>query len=390
MKRNLIRRLTDNKWWLIGQAMAILAVIGCVVMLVLAIHRGLRAHGIPFGFDFLLQKAGFQISEGRTLTMSHGWPSLVDFSANDTNWQAFATGLFNTIKASVIAIIISTLIGLLLGAARISTNWLARQVALAVVELIRNTPLLVQLFFWYFAVVLKLPPIVHATTLYGTMIASRQGIYLPALLVTTQWTNFSWFLYAGLLLAGCGLVILKNKYRRWVSLLLLLLSCSIGWAFSGRPISVQFPVAGHFNAKGGLGISPEFCAILIALVVYTAAFIAEIVRGAIQSIHKGQWEAAFSIGLTRAQALKNIIIPQAYRIIVPPLGNQYLSLAKNTSLAIAIGFPDLFNVYGTIANQTGRSLEGIIIVMMAYLALNWTISGLVNIYNRHIVSVGAK
>lgn len=390
MKRNFVRKLANDRWQILGQLCAIVAVIGGVVMLVLAIHRGLQQHGIPFGFGFLRQKAGFQISEGRTLAIHHGWPSLVGFSANDTNWQAFATGLFNTIKASIIAIVFSTIIGILLGAARISTNWLARQLALVVVELVRNTPLLVQLFFWYFAVVLKLPPIVHATTLYGSLIASRQGVYLPTLVATTHWSTFRWFLYVGMLLVIACLAILKRRHRIWASLGVLLSSCLLGWVVSGNPLSVQFPIAGHFNAQGGVEISPEFFAILMALVVYTAAFIAEIVRGAIQSINRGQWEAAFSIGLTRLQALKDIIIPQAYRIIVPPLGNQYLSLAKNTSLAIAIGFPDLFNVYGTIANQTGRSLEGILIVMLAYLVLNWIISGLVNLYNRRLIRVGEK
>lgn len=374
----------------LGQALVVVLILALLAGFVLQIRRGLELHGIPFGFSFLGRSAGFDISEGQTVVLHHGTAFLQPYQSSDANWQAFVTGLYNTIKVSVLGIALSTLLGIIGGASRVSANWLVRQLSFAVIEAIRNTPLLVQLFFWYFAVVLKLPVIAHASALYGSLVLSRQGIYLPAFTASAAWAHFQWFFYAGVALAAVTWAFGRSTRTRVTGSAGALALWLLGIGLFGLPFTAHFPVTGRFSVAGGIGLSPEFSAILLALVAYTAAFIAEIVRGAIQSVSRGQWEAALALGLTRGEALREIILPQAFRIMVPPLGNQYLNLAKNTSLAIAIGFPDLFNVYGTIANQTGRSLEGILIVMGAYLVLNWLISGLVNLYNRRLLARGAR
>ncbi len=355
-----------------------------------SIYYGLAAHNIPINFDFLNQTSGLHLSEGVTLDWSHGL-SLRDFTSSDTNLQALILGLYNTIKVAVMGIVLSTLLGLLVGAGRVSLNWTINRASLLFVDLIRNTPLLIQLFFWYFAVVLQLPALSAASNWYG-VIASRQGIYTPSVIVTGAWPYFWWAVLASIaVLYGSLIATRKSRGRNFAIGASLV---AIGWiaaiALLGTPLHPDIPVASRFRANGGLSFSPEFAAILLALVVYTSAFIAEIARGSVQAVSQGQWMAAYALGLTRRQAMVSIILPQAFRILVPPLVNQYLTLAKNTSLAIAIGFSDLFNVYGTIANQTGRSMEGILIVMLAYLLINWLISLVMNIYNRRLLATGAR
>lgn len=364
--------------------------IGILGAIALIIRNSLAAHDIGFSFDFLSQSARFRISEGLTLSNSHGSWTLAPYRGSDAYWQAFLTGLYNTIRVAVVGIVLSSVIGVLVGAGRLSTNWLVNRICFAFVELIRNTPLLVQLFFWYFAVVLKLPAISQAGNLYGFFIASQQGIYVPALIPGPGWAFGQYFVYAGI----AAMLLTWWRYRRRGRFALGLLALALPWIVAamvfGNPLVPGFPEVGRFHAQGGLHLSPEFSALLLALIVYTAAFIAEIVRGAIQSIDKGQWEAALGLGLSEGAVMRMIILPQALRIIVPPVGNQYINLTKNTSLAIAIGYPDLFNVYGTIANQSGRSLEGILIVMAGYLLLSWIISSLVNHYNRRVMARGAR
>ncbi|MEO6986343.1 MAG: ABC transporter permease subunit [Paralcaligenes sp.] len=371
-----------------------IAVVGGAVAVVgglsSSIYYGLAAHNIPINFDFLNQTSGLHLSEGVTLDWSHGL-SLRDFTSSDTNLQALILGLYNTIKVAVMGIVLSTLLGLLVGAGRVSLNWTINRASLLFVDLIRNTPLLIQLFFWYFAVVLQLPALSAASNWYG-VIASRQGIYTPSVIVTGAWPYFWWAVLASIAVLYVSLIATRKSRGRNFAIGASLVA--IGWiaaiALLGTPLHPDIPVASRFRANGGLSFSPEFAAILLALVVYTSAFIAEIARGSVQAVSQGQWMAAYALGLTRRQAMVSIILPQAFRILVPPLVNQYLTLAKNTSLAIAIGFSDLFNVYGTIANQTGRSMEGILIVMLAYLLINWLISLVMNIYNRRLLATGAR
>ncbi|NYT61003.1 ABC transporter permease subunit [Alcaligenaceae bacterium] len=355
------------------------------------IYYGLAAHNIPINFAFLWQKSGLHLTEGLTLNWSEGL-SLQDFNSNDSNMQALILGLYNTLKVALIGIVFSTLLGLLVGAGRVSQNWMLNRVALGFVDLIRNTPLLIQLFFWYFAVILQLPALRSASVFYGA-IASRQGLYIPSIIIEPAWPFFWWAVLISLALLVLVFAVAGRGKRR-VPCLVIMGLVILGWLSAmlslGKPLQMDFPVASRFRASGGIAFSPEFAAILLALVVYTAAFIAEIVRGSIESITNRQWMAAFALGLKRWQAMVYVILPQAFRILIPPLVNQYLNLAKNTSLAIAIGFPDLFNIYGTIANQTGRSMEGILIVMVAYLLLNWLISLLMNIYNRRLLAKGLR
>lgn len=355
----------------------------------LAVRRGLRAHGIPFELGFLRQPAGIDISQGYTIAVDRGWLALRPYSSEDSNAQALITGLLNTVGVAFLAIVLSTALGLCVGVGRLSTNWVIRQLTLGFVELVRNTPLLIQLFFWYFAVILKLPPIGSATALYGAVIASQQGIYLPTFHARAGAAGFLWFLAAGIVLAGLARLGQARPRVRSCAVGAAGMALAIGLVVCGSPLVLEAPVTGKFSAVGGIAISPEMAALLCALVVNSAAFIAEMVRGAIQSVARGQWEAAAALALTRRQTLRDVVLPQAFRVIVPGLGNQYVSLTKSTSIAIAIGYPDLFNVYGTIANQTGRSLEGIILVMAAYLILSWTISVLLNAYNRRLMAAGA-
>ena len=382
-------RLTPGQHAL--QVVVVLVAVVIVSGLALSIYNGLKANNIPISFDFLEQKSGLHLTEGRTLAWDDGI-RFVTYTSEHTNLQALILGFYNTLKVALIGIVCSTVLGLLIGAGRVSHNWIVNRVCLAIVELVRNTPLLIQLFFWYFAVVLQLPPLREASALYGAL-ASQQGIYIPGLVPNAAWPYFWWAVIASILILYAARV-MARKRKSWRVGGLVVAGLVSGWiaamAFNGAPLTVDFPVASRFRASGGLAFSPEFAAILLALVVYTAAFIAEIVRGSIASVSTGQWMAAHALGLKRTQAMIFIILPQAFRILIPPSVNQYLNLAKNTSLAIAVGFPELFNVYGTVTNQTGRSMEGILIVMLAYLAINWLVSLVMNLYNRRLLAKGAR
>lgn len=352
-----------------------------LVLLGLAVRNGFAERGVSFSFDFLWQRAGFEISEGRVLT----WSGFASFGADMANWQALAAGLGNTLKVAVVAILLSTLLGVALGVSRLSTNWLIRKLAFTATEFLRNTPLLIQLTFWYVAVVLQLPGLRDAPHFWGAII-SRQGLWLPRPEFTSG---------PGLWLALAAVVtlalMLMRRFQPWrrhlagAGVALLALAFILGFR-----VHLDLPEAGRFRASGGVAISPEFTALLIALTANTAAYIGEIIRGAIEAVPRGQWEAADAIGLSRRHQLREVILPQVFRVVMPSLGNQYLNLAKNTSLGIAIGYPDLFNVYGTVSNQTGRSLEGVLIAMGIYLVLSWVISLLVNVANNRLKIPGVR
>ncbi|MGV1768254.1 ABC transporter permease subunit [Rhizobium rhizogenes] len=352
-----------------------------------ALRQNLAARGIAFSFDYLGVSAGFEMSEGLTLQFSYP-VGIVTFSSEMTNAQALVAGLFNTLKVAILAIIGSTILGVLLGVGRLSTNWVIRQLCFYVVEFLRNTPLLIQLTFWYVAVVLKFPPLVDAIH-WGDIVLAQQGIWIPSIVASpnaTPTTIISLSVAILCLLYALGTKKTGVRYSCLMGAALLL-----GWTlFSGFPLALDTPTVGKFRATGGFQLTPEFAAVLIAIAVNTSAYLGEIVRGAIESLPKGQWEAAASLGFSRKYTLRDVILPQVFRVVLPSFGNQYISLAKNTSLGIAVGFPDLFNTYGTIANQTGRSMEGVIIVMIVYLLLSWSISALVNIANRSLSIPGAR
>lgn len=341
----------------------------------------LERTGIRFGFDFLWTTAGFGISEG------------VPFEPTDSYGYAFWVGTVNTLRVIGIGIVLATLLGLVAGIARLSSNWLVRQVATVYVETIRNTPLVVQLFFWYTAIFLKLPKVEESIELPGPIYLSQRGLALPKPYPTELFPLWSSVLLAGLLAAlavyiGRRLYLARAQRPGFPALWAVgvFMLCAVGgWlVLPHAPIAWEIPSLGTFNFEGGWQLSPEFAALLAGLVVYTGAFIAEIVRGGILAVPKGQTEAARSLGLRPLQVLRLVVIPQALRVIVPPLTSQYLNLAKNSSLAVAIGYPDLFNVANTIINQSGRALEMVFLIMASYLTMSLLTSAFMNWYNRRV------
>lgn len=366
-----------------------LAMIGGAVAFVAAIMNGLAGHGIGFSLDFLVRPAGFDISEGQTIGLANGWiPVLTDFTSANSNLQALFTGLYNTIKVALAGIVLSTVLGTLLGVGRLSSNWVVRNVCFGVVEFVRNTPLLIQLVFWYYAVVLHFPPMAAAARLFGSLIVSQQGLYLPWPMVAPGSSEPA---ILALVIGAAGLLAFPfvRGFYRWALLALAL----AGFAFStalGFPLVLDYPVATRFRASGGVTVSPEMAALLLAIVINSASYIAEIVRGAIEAMPKGQWEAAAALGLGRKHTLNDVILPQVFSVVLPSFANQFISLTKNTALGIAIGFPELFNIYGTIANQTGRTLEGVFLVMAIYLLLSWITSFTINVLNDRQLGKGAR
>lgn len=363
------------------QAAIVLAVLAFVAWFALLIRAGLARNGIAFDMGFLGQPAGFDISEGLTVASD----GLRHFRSSDSNAQALLAGFGNTVTVAILAIALSTVLGTLLGVGRLSHNWLVRQLAFGIVEFVRNTPMLIQLVFWYFGVMLKLPPVQEASRWFGAVIASQQGVFLPGLWVASDASMASVVtLILGLLALAVGLAWPRAR-RPFLGVAVVAFA---GCTFAGFPVALTHPQIEGFAVTGGFSASPEFSALLLGLSVYTAAFIGEIVRGAILALPRGQWEASAALGMSRLSTFSDVVVPQVYRVVLPAFGNQYISLAKTTSLGIAIGYPDLFNVYGTVSNQSGRSLEGVIVAMLAYLLLSWVISAVVNFCNSRMLRKG--
>ena len=347
--------------------------------------RGLNNLGLTLSLDFLESEAGFDISEG------------IEYAPSDTYLKAFWVGVVNTLKVSLIGIVCATILGLVVGIARLSSNWLIRTIASAYVECFRNIPLLLQILFWYSAVILQLPSVRDSVSLFGSVFINQRGLYLPSPEPTSGLKVWGGFLLAGFALAVILYVLRMRKLRqlelpgfraKW-ALPAFLIVAVLGWFLTPeKPFTLDLPVLRGFNFVGGLSLSPEFSALLIGLTVYTGAFIAEIVRSGIQAVVKGQREAARSVGLSEAQTLQLIVLPQAVPIIVPPLTSQYLNLAKNSSLAIAIGFPDVFSIGHTLMLQTGQSIPVFAMIMVTYLIMSLTTSAAMNWYNRWINRVG--
>jgi len=346
------------------------------------LSQAMAKRGLTSGFGFLQLEAGFEIGE-----------TPIPYAPGDTYGRAYLVGVLNTLKVSLIGIVLATVVGLVAGVGRLSSNWLIRQITSAYIEVIRNTPLLVQLFFWYSAVIYQFPAIKSSIRLPGGIFLSKRGVALPWLRPTGTFRFWLLFLFGGIA-AAIVLWVWRRRYQErsgkpgyagFMSLGAVLVPSLAGWFLVGqRPLRPDVPEIQGFRFIGGTYMTPEYAALLIGLVVYTAAFIAEVVRGGIISVRKGQIEAGRSLGLTEMQSLRLIVFPQALRIIVPPLTSQYLNLAKNSSLAIAVGFPDLFNVSKTILNQTGRPVPVVILMMASYLTMSLLTSLLMNIYNRRI------
>jgi len=363
--------------------LAVLLAVGIgVAYLINNLTTAMGERGLSFGYDFLDRRAGFEIGE-----------SPVPYTASDTYGQAFLVGLLNTLFVSVVGIVLATLLGVVIGVARLSPNWLVSKVAAGYVEVIRNTPLLVQLFLIYFAVLLQLPAVRDTIALPGSIFLNQRGLFVPGPQLSPTFGMWLAVLGAGLaVVVGARVVALRREASGRASHHLGLFGALAfiglaigGWVIVGdAPLTFDLPVPGRFNFSGGLALSTSFTALAAGLVIYTAGFIAEVVRGGIQAVRRGQLEAARALGLSEVDTLRLVVFPQALRVIVPPLTSQYLNLAKNSSLAIAVGYPDLFKVGTTMANQTGQPVPVIALVMGTYLAISLATSALMNLYNRRV------
>jgi general L-amino acid transport system permease protein len=340
---------------------------------------------IASGFGFWDNTAGFDISQ-----------TLIEYSTSSTYGRAFWVGLFNTLLVAGIGIVLATILGFIVGIARLSKNWLVSKVAGCYVEIIRNLPLLLQLLFWYNAVLKALPGIRESIAIPGGGFLNNRGLFLPepVFLPAVRFALIA--LLAGVVAAIGYRIWAKRRQSQtgqqspvvWVTLGLVIVLPLAVLALSGFPVQFNYPEAGRFNIRGGVEVLPEFAALLFGLVTYTAAFIAENVRAGILAIVKGQTEAAYSLGLRPGPTLRLVVVPQAMRVIVPPLTNQYLNLTKNSTLAVAIGYPDLVQIFaGTVLNQTGQAVEVIAITMAVYLTISLVTSGLMNLYNRSVAVV---
>jgi len=362
----------------------VIAGLACGVILNVAQNLA-RAH-IASGFGFWNNTAGFDISQ-----------TLISYSASTSSFgRAFWVGLLNTLLVAAIGIVLTTVLGFVVGIARLSRNWLVARLAGGYVELIRNVPLLLQLLFWYNAVLKSLPPLGGSLALPGGGILNNRGLFLPR---PEFGPHFGAVLIALVVAIGAAILLREWSRRRrertgtpmhivWLALVLVCGLPLAALALTGFPLSFSVPHMGRFNVSGGVEILPEFAALVLALTVYTAAFIAEVVRAGVLAVHAGQTEAAQALGLRSAATLRVVVVPQAMRVIIPPLTSQYLNLIKNSSLAVAIGYPDLVQVFaGSVLNITGQAVEVIAITMAVYLAISLFTSLLMNLYARAIAIV---
>lgn len=345
----------------------------------------LAAQNKTTGFDFLWKTAGFDISF-----------SLFEWSRTSFYWQAFLVGLTNTLLVAVIGIVFATMLGFTIGIARLSSNWIIARLATVYIETIRNIPLLLQLFFWYFAVLKAMPAVRNSLALPFDMFINQRGLFVPKPLPDEL---FVWVYIALAIGIAASVVMARWAKRRLettgqrfpvylVSAAIIIGLTGVVWMVSGTSLTFDPPVLQRFNFKGGVELPPEFVALAFGLTIYTAAFIAETVRAGILAVSHGQTEAAQSLGLKEGDRLRLVIIPQAMRVIVPPLTSQYLNLTKNSSLGAAIGYPELVNVFaGTTLNQTGRAIETIALTMAVYLTFSLTTSAIMNWYNARVALV---
>lgn len=342
----------------------------------------MESRGISTGFGFLGETAGFGIIM-----------SLVPYDSTMTYGRTFVVGLTNTLLVSAMGIVAATIIGFIVGVARLSSNWLVAKLALTYIEIIRNIPLLLQIFFWYFAVLGSLPAPRQSIEVGGVLFLNGRGLYLPEPILQDGFG----VVWASIILAIAAVTGLRIWAKRRqlatgqlfpmfrVGVAILVLVPLLGYMAGGAPLEWDMPELRGFNFGGGIAIIPELAALWVALSLYTASFIAEIVRSGIVAVSKGQTEAAKALGLPNGLTLRLVVIPQAMRVIIPPLTSQYLNLAKNSSLATAIGYPDLVAVFmGTTLNQTGQAVEVVAITMAVYLTISLSISLFMNIYNRAV------
>ena len=382
--KNFKLDISNKKKDLIPQLFTILLIILVIIYFTINAQNNMGNRGISFGFGFLSQESSFDITF-----------SLIDYDGSHSYARAFLVGLLNTILVSVIGIFFATILGVTVGISRLSQNYLISKAATCYVEIFRNIPLILQIFFWYFAALRALPLTIDSINFYDISFLNVKGWYVPKFI----WTNFSLFFYS--IIAAIISIIFVSKYAKkqrdefgkqiptlYISLAILFGLPFLTFLIGGVSLYFQIPELQQLSKtiyvyKGGVSIIPELISLALALSMYTATFIAENVRAGILGVNKGQKEAAASIGLTKVQILKLVVMPQALRIIIPPTTNQYLNLTKNSSLAAAIAYPDIVLVFaGTALMQTGRAIEIISITMFTYLALSLSISVFMNWYNK--------
>lgn len=372
-------------FWRDSRILSILAqIIVVAVVIIIFIFLGnnlvnnFRRLGLSFGFNFLTRAASFDIAN----------PPF-EFSPTDPYFKAILVGLINSLKVMFFGIILATILGITVGIGRLSDNWLVRKLATIYVETLRNTPLLLQLFFWYFAVFLKLPRVEDSLNVGNIIFLSNRGLYIPWFVSNLQ-TIISFILIISLIILAAffwkrRIKVIEETGTSGNKLLYLLIACfliaaiiflfGIGW---------NIPQYNSDSVTGGTNLSPEFATLLIGLSIYTASFIAEVVRAGIQSVSKGQWEAAKALGLKSSLVMQLVIFPQALRVMIPPLTSEFLNLAKNSSLAIAIGYNDVYAISNTISNQTGKAVEILIVLVSIYLTINLIISLAMNWLNKSV------
>ena len=364
---------------LVYQVLAVLLVVAAGWYLVHNTLANMRARGIQSGFDFLSQPAGFAISE-----------SLFEFDSSESYARAYFVGLTNTLRVALVGIVLATILGTLIGIGRLSKNFLVRTLCGAYVETFRNVPLLLQLFIWYFVLTEFLPPIDEALQPLPHTFFSKNGLQYPI----PVWALGHVWVAAGVVL-GCVGAWAWARFARirheatgnappvfLPALAIVVAGGFIGWLAGGAPTALDIPEKTEITVVGGGAVTPEFLTVLIGLTLYTASYIAEIVRGGIQAVAFGQHEAAAALGLTRGQEVRLVLLPQALRVIIPPITSQYLNLTKNSSLAVAVGYPELVSISTTTLNQTGRAIEAISLVMLCYLTMSLLTAAIMNWYNR--------
>ncbi|WPB85872.1 amino acid ABC transporter permease [Sediminicoccus rosea] len=368
---------------IIWQVLVVGGVFGVIYWLWSNTSYNLEVRRIATGWDFLWREAGLPIGE-----------SLIEYDPSMSYFRALQVGVLNTLKVALIGIVLATILGTLLGIARLSKNWMLNKFAAAYVEIVRDLPLLLQLLFWY-ALLQGLPGPRQALNPVDGVFLSNRGLKLPFFV----WESaHSWALLT--MVAGVVATLLYRRWARaeqakdgqaravWPAAVAFTIGAPIAvWAAMGAPFTPDVPALRGFNFRGGIDVSPEFFALLLGLTLYTAGFIAEIVRAGIQAVNQGQWEAAEALGLPRGRVMSLIVLPQALRVIIPPMTSQFLNITKNSSLAVAIGYQDIVSIANTTLNQTGQAIEGIAIIMLVYLTISLSISLFMNWYNKRIALV---
>ena len=367
---------------IVSQLLVLAVVLAAGAFLLGTLTRRMDERGFFPDLGFLNLTAGFEIAE-----------TAIPYATTDTYAHALLVGLINTLMVSAVGILLATLLGLVVGVARLSRNWLVAKLALGYVEVFRNTPLLLQLLVIYFVVFLQLPPVRESIAIVGGIYLNQRGVYLPRPEMTPDGAAWLVSVLAAILVGGAIWFLAGRRdaagrsttgLRPLAVAVLVCLPVAAWWLLPSPPVTVESPELGRFNLEGGLRFTPEFAALTLGLALYTAAFIAEIIRGGIESVSKGQREAARAVGLRESQTLRLVVLPQALRVIIPPLTSQYLNLIKNSSLALAIGYADLFNISRTMSELTGQPVAVIVIVMAVYLVISLLTSLVMNVYNRAV------